>query len=204
MARVELDGERHELEQGDEGIEDEAEIDEAGDVEENADEGQRDTGSGADIADRDNGIAHFDGHIALCVLCRVARLMTGDTDGGDGRMSVGTVGQADDVGLRVEVVGELSGDVLDADIGDAVVIEHFLSGLLGRQPFGCLVLVELRVDRFDTGRCDQGSEETHQHEDVGPRVSGAESVSAEIAKTLITVHNIHLSLTGSTGFTASI
>ena len=204
MARVEFDRKGHELEQCDERIEDETEIDEAGDVEENADEGQRDAGSGADIADRDDGIAQFDGHIALRVLCRVARLMTGDADGGDGRMSVGTVGQADDIGLRIVVVGEFSGDVLDTDIGDAVVIEHFLSGLFRRQPLGRFILVELGIDRFDAGRRDQGSEEAYQDQDIRPRIGRAESIGTEIAETLITVHNIHLSKTGMVGFAVSI
>ena len=57
-----------------------------------------------------------------------------DADGRDRRDAIHFVREADNLRLRVEVVGELAGDVLDAHVGDAVCLQDALRRLRAGQP----------------------------------------------------------------------
>ena len=64
----------------------------------------------------------------------MARLVRRDAHGRDRRDAVDLVREADDLRLRVKVVGELAGDVLDAHIRDTVGLQDALRRLRAGQP----------------------------------------------------------------------
>ena len=71
-------------------------------------------------------------HVVLRVLHRVACLVGGDAHRRDGGLRIDRVGQADDIGSRVKMIGQLARYVLDAHTADAVLTEHILRSLRAR------------------------------------------------------------------------
>ena len=131
---VELHRQRRQLEHRHEAEEQNARPDEHRPVEDQPRDEQRPREIGADARGRDDGRADADGRVIGRVLHGVARLVRRDADGRDRRDAIHFVREADNLRLRVEVVSELAGDVLDAHVGDAVCLQDALRRLRAGQP----------------------------------------------------------------------
>ena len=106
----------------------------------------------------------MDGCVIPRVLHSVSSLVAGNADGSDRAGTVHGVGQADDVGARVVVVGQLARDVLNGNAGHTVCAEHGLGGLRGSQsPAGVDPGITVK-GRVDLPLCPHGENNARQHQ----------------------------------------
>ena len=149
--RVELDGERNELEERDQNEGGDAGDVELDDAQCEAEKDQIRRGPRTELTGRQNRRTQLDRPVADGVLHSVPRFVGGDADGTDRSRTVDAIGKADHVGARVIVVGEIAGDVLDLHRVESVGIEDRAGSLCAGHAAGvdhALVFFEARVDRI--------------------------------------------------------
>ena len=133
VAGVELRGQGHQLEHRRQAEAGNARIGQlypqvAGDKQQ-ANEDERHGQLGADVGNGDDGGPQLDGQVVGGILDGVARLVGGHTDGGGGGVVVHRIGQADDIGAWVIVIGEVARHPFDADLVQPVGVQHHAGGI---------------------------------------------------------------------------
>jgi len=100
----------------------------------------------------------------------VTGFMSRNTDGGDGRAVAGGIGEAQDLGARIVVVGQVSRGPLYAHTGQAILAEDAPGRALTGMAGAGADLTVFAEGAFDAGLSDQAEQESRYDEDQVPRI----------------------------------